>query len=67
MSGASDEVFERVMGTNVRSNFWLANMTCPLMAERGGGSFTIISSIGALRADRRRWGCMAFQRPPTWR
>ncbi len=51
MSGASDEVFERVMGTNVRSNFWLANMTCPLMAERGGGSFTIISSIGGLRGS----------------
>lgn len=51
MSGASDEVFERIMGTNVRSNFWLANMTCPLMAERGGGSFTIISSIGGLRGS----------------
>lgn len=49
MLGASDEVFERVMGTNVRSNFWLANMTCPLMAERGSGSFTIISSIAGLR------------------
>lgn len=51
MSGASDEVFDRVMGTNVRSNFWLANMTCPLMARRGGGSFTIISSIGGIRGS----------------
>jgi NAD(P)-dependent dehydrogenase (short-subunit alcohol dehydrogenase family) len=51
MAGASDEVFERVMGTNVRSNFWFANMTCPLMAERGGGTFTIISSIGGLRGS----------------
>ena len=48
-AGASDEVYERVMGANVRSNFWLANMVCPQMAERGGGSFIVISSIGGLR------------------
>lgn len=47
-SGASDEVYERVMGTNVRSNFWLSNMACPQIAARGGGSFIIISSIGGL-------------------
>jgi len=47
--GASDEVYERIMGANVRSNFWLANMVCPQMAERGGGAFIIISSIGGLR------------------
>lgn len=47
-AGASDEVFDRVMGTNVRSNFQLANMTIPHMVARGGGSFTIISSIGGL-------------------
>lgn len=48
-AGASDDVYERVMGANVRSNFWLSNMSCPMMAERGGGSFIIISSIGGLR------------------
>ena len=50
-AGASDDVYERVMGANVRSNFWLANMVCPQMAERGGGSFIIISSIGGLRGS----------------
>ena len=50
-AGVTDEVYERVMGTNVRSNFWLANMTCPLMAERGGGSFIIISSVGGLKGS----------------
>jgi len=49
--GASDEVYERVMGANVRSNFWLCNMVLPQMAERGGGSITIISSIGGLRGS----------------
>jgi NAD(P)-dependent dehydrogenase (short-subunit alcohol dehydrogenase family) len=48
-AGASDEVYERIMGANVRSNFWLANMACPRMAERGGGSFIVISSIGGFR------------------
>ncbi len=50
-SGASDEVYERVMGANVRSNFWLCNMALPQMAERGGGSVIIISSIGGLRGS----------------
>ena len=47
-AGASDDVYERVMGTNIRSNFWLSNMVCPHLASRGGGSFIIISSIGGL-------------------
>ncbi|HTP96533.1 MAG TPA: SDR family oxidoreductase [Burkholderiales bacterium] len=51
MSGASDEVFDKIMATNVRSNFWLANITLPQMAERKDGSMTIISSIAALRAS----------------
>jgi NAD(P)-dependent dehydrogenase (short-subunit alcohol dehydrogenase family) len=50
-AGASDEVYERIMGANVRSNFWLANMVCPRMAERGGGSFIVISSVGGLRGS----------------
>jgi NAD(P)-dependent dehydrogenase (short-subunit alcohol dehydrogenase family) len=49
--GASDEVYERIMGANVHSNFWLCNMVLPQMAERGGGSITIISSIGGLRGS----------------
>ena len=47
-AGVSDDVYERVMGTNVRSNFWLSNMVCPHLAARGGGSFIISSSIGGL-------------------
>ncbi|MBN8871467.1 MAG: SDR family oxidoreductase [Rhodospirillales bacterium] len=46
-----DDAYERVMGVNVRSNFWLANMACPHIAERGGGSVIIISSIGGLRGS----------------
>ncbi len=50
-AGASDEVYERIMGANVRSNFWLCNMVLPHMAARGGGSVIIISSIGGLRGS----------------
>jgi NAD(P)-dependent dehydrogenase (short-subunit alcohol dehydrogenase family) len=47
----SDEAFDKIMLTNVKSVFWLANMTIPQMAERGGGSVIVISSIGALRGS----------------
>src|SRR5512139_1011785 len=46
-----DEAFDKIMLTNVKSVFWLANMAIPQMASRGGGSVIIISSIGALRGS----------------
>jgi dehydrogenase/reductase SDR family member 4 len=46
----SDEAWDKVMATNVRSAWWLANLTMPEMAHGGGGSFIIVSSIAALRA-----------------
>lgn len=46
-----DEAFDKIMASNVRSNLWLANMVMPGMAERGGGSVVIISSIGGLRGS----------------
>jgi NAD(P)-dependent dehydrogenase (short-subunit alcohol dehydrogenase family) len=51
-AGCPDEAYDRTMGANVRSNFWLTNMVAPQMAERGqGGSIIIISSIGGLRGS----------------
>src|SRR3984885_7401611 len=50
-AGMSDEAFDRVMGSNVRSNVWLANMAIPHMVQRGGGAVIIISSIGGLRGS----------------
>jgi NAD(P)-dependent dehydrogenase (short-subunit alcohol dehydrogenase family) len=44
-----DEAFDRVLGLNVRSNVWLANMALPHIAQRGGGAVIIISSIAGLR------------------
>ncbi len=47
MATMPDEAYERIMGSNVRSNFWLCNMAATRMAETGGGSIILISSIGA--------------------
>jgi NAD(P)-dependent dehydrogenase (short-subunit alcohol dehydrogenase family) len=51
MLDASDDVFDKIMLTNVKSVMWLANMVLPQMAERGGGAMIVISSIGALRGS----------------
>lgn len=51
MASATDEVFDKIMLTNVKSVFWLANMVLPQMAERRDGAMIIISSIGALRGS----------------
>jgi NAD(P)-dependent dehydrogenase (short-subunit alcohol dehydrogenase family) len=48
-TGITDEVFSKVMETNVRSNLWLANLVQPEMAARRDGSIIIVSSIGGLK------------------
>ena len=53
LATASDEMFDKIMQTNVKSVFWLGNMVLPQMGERGeGGAMIIISSIGALRGSQ---------------
>lgn len=49
MSGASDEVFDKVMRNNVQSNMWLANLVLPDMAERKDGAVIFVGSIGGYR------------------
>ena len=46
-----DEAFDKVMVSNVQSAIWFANLANPHIAEQGGGSFTIISSIGGLKGS----------------
>lgn len=46
-----DDAYDKIMNVNVRSNFWLCNMTLPQMAERGGGSIIVISSVGGLHGS----------------
>ncbi|MET0604857.1 MAG: SDR family oxidoreductase [Beijerinckiaceae bacterium] len=45
----TDEAFDKIMGSNVKSNLWLCNLVLPEMAARGGGSVVIISSIAGIR------------------
>jgi len=49
MTKLTDEVFSKVMETNVRSNLWLANLVQPEMAARKDGTIIIVSSIGGLK------------------
>jgi NAD(P)-dependent dehydrogenase (short-subunit alcohol dehydrogenase family) len=51
LGGISDEAFDKIMSSNIKSNLWLCNRAIPAMAERGGGSVVIVSSIGGLRGS----------------
>ena len=48
-----DSAFDKVMGTNVRSNHWLCQMVIPGMAERGNGAVIIVSSVAGLKGSDR--------------
>jgi NAD(P)-dependent dehydrogenase (short-subunit alcohol dehydrogenase family) len=47
----SEEAFDKIMSTNVKSIFLLCNMVLPEMAERKDGAIIIISSIVAVRGS----------------
>lgn len=48
MIDISDEAFDKVMGSNIRSNHWLVSMVLPELKARGDGSIILISSTGGL-------------------
>ncbi|MFP6806669.1 MAG: SDR family oxidoreductase [Pseudomonadales bacterium] len=47
MSEISDEAFDKVMASNVRSNHWLCQMVSGDMIKSGNGSIMITASTGA--------------------
>jgi NAD(P)-dependent dehydrogenase (short-subunit alcohol dehydrogenase family) len=51
MSKLSDEAFDKIMASNVKSNLWLCNLAIPDMAANGGGAVIIVSSIAGLRGS----------------
>ena len=46
-----DRAWDKVMGTNVRSNLWLCSRVIPGMAARGEGVVILVSSIAAFKGD----------------
>ncbi len=46
-----DEIFAKVMATNIQSNLWLAQMVADEMRARQDGAIIYISSIGGLRGS----------------
>ena len=53
MHEVSDEAYDKIMDTNVKSAFWLCNMVLPEMAERGDGAAILISSIASMYGNRK--------------
>ena len=54
MQDMSDDVFDKMIATNLKAQLWLCKLACPQMAERGEGSIIIISSIAALRGNSKQ-------------
>lgn len=52
MAKIPDDAYDKIMGSNVRSNVWLCNMVLPHMAARGGGAAIIISSIAGIKGTK---------------
>ena len=46
-----DEVFSKIMQTNIQSQLWLAQMAVPDMRAKEGGAIVLVSSIGGLRGS----------------
>ena len=48
LSGISDEAWDRIMNSNVRSTLWICNFAFPHLAKRGGGAAILLSSIAGI-------------------
>jgi len=51
MSKIGDDAFDKILGANIRSNHWLAQMVLPDMIARRDGAIIIVSSIGGYRGS----------------
>ena len=51
LAAIPDDAFDKIFNNNVKSVLWLAAMTLPAMAERGGGSYITVGSIGGIIAN----------------
>lgn len=51
LSTIEDSAWDKIMGANLRSNLWLANLILPGMAAQGGGTMILLSSVVGLRGN----------------
>lgn len=51
LGSVTDDAWDKIMGTNLRSTWQLCNMVMPGMAERKDGSVIVLSSIAGLRGN----------------
>lgn len=61
LSELTDDAWDKIMDTNVKSTFWLCNMVLPGMAEAGGGSVILLSSIAAIKGNDKI-GCYGMSK-----
>jgi NAD(P)-dependent dehydrogenase (short-subunit alcohol dehydrogenase family) len=52
MSELPDSALDKILGINIKSNHWLAQLVLPEMIERKDGTIMIVSSVGGLRGSR---------------
>jgi NAD(P)-dependent dehydrogenase (short-subunit alcohol dehydrogenase family) len=48
LASISEESWNKILGTNLSSTLWLANLVLPGMAERSSGALILLSSVSAL-------------------
>ncbi len=53
MADVPDEVWNKVLTSNLTATHWLCDMVLPGMAERGGGAVVVLSSIAAVYGNAK--------------
>ncbi len=51
MTTIEEPAFDKIIGTNLKANLWLAKLVLPKMAERRDGVIIFVSSIGGRRGN----------------
>ncbi|MFM2043519.1 MAG: hypothetical protein RLY86_2095 [Pseudomonadota bacterium] len=51
LASVTDDAWDKIMGTNLRSTWQLCNLVMPRMAERKDGAVIVLSSIAGLRGN----------------
>ena len=50
-----DELFDKIMNNNVKSNLWLCKKAIPYLKKQQSSSIIIVSSIAGLQGSKKSW------------